>query len=162
LTKNEHFYRIHTLLRKQKSTTVKKNLFFLVMLFPLLAQAQQFSGSEKGNFTVIVTDGTYSSKNSPQRPPGGKFRDPIRSLGMVDAIQAGAFLERPDYGKEGFLLIFCVNESIGGKQGSLFMNGETFKGVYRLIRQKMKADEETPPGMTLYRLEGTVFFLGIS
>ena len=142
---------------------MKKSLLFLVILFPLLAQAQQFSGSEKGNFTVIVTDGTYSNKNSPQRPPGGsKFKDPIRSLGMVDAIQAGAFLERPDFGKEGFLLIFCVNESIGGKQGSLFMNGETYKGVYRLIRQKMKANEETPPGMTLYRLEGTVFFLGIS
>lgn len=123
----------------------------------------QFAGSDEGKFTVIVTDGTYSTKNSPQRTPGnGKFQDPIRPLGMVDAIQAGAFLERPDYGKEGFLLIFCVNESIGGKQGTLFINGEEFKGVYRLIRQKMKINEEIPPGMTHYRLEGTVFFLGIS
>ncbi|MBK7409636.1 MAG: hypothetical protein IPJ40_17275 [Saprospirales bacterium] len=142
-----------------------KKFFYLLMLiglFPALSKAQ-FTGSEKGNFTVIVTDGTYSSKNSPLRPPGdGRFKDPIRPLGMVDAIQAGAFLERPDYGKEGFLLIFCVNESIGGKQGTLVMNGEEFKGVYRIIRQKMKVNEEIPPGMTYYRLEGTVFFLGIS
>ena len=140
---------------------MKRFLLFIAALFPLIAQAQ-FGGSEKGGLTVIVTDGTYSTKNSPQRPPGGKFNDPIRPLGMVDAIQAGAFLEKPDYGKEGFLLIFCVNESIGGKQGTFVANGETFKGVYRLIRQKMKANEEVPPGMTLYRLEGTVFFLGIS
>jgi len=137
-------------------------LLMLPLLFPVLAQAQ-FTGSEKGGFTVIVTDGTYSDRNSPQRPPGdGRFKDPIRPLGMVDAIQAGAFLERPEYGKQGFLLIFCVNESIGGKQGTLFSNGEEFRGVYRLIRQKMRIDEEIPPGMTYYRLEGTVFFLGIS
>jgi len=140
---------------------VKKFLLILAALFPLLAYGQ-FSGTPKGNLTVIVTDGTYSTKNSPQRPPGGKFKDPIHPLGMVDAIQAGAFLEKPDYGLEGFLLIFCVNESIGGNQGTLVINGETFRGVYRLIRQKMKANEEVPPGMTLYRLEGTVFFLGIS
>ncbi|MBK6620763.1 MAG: hypothetical protein IPH04_00485 [Saprospirales bacterium] len=142
---------------------MKRLLILITAMLPMLLHAQ-FTGTtaKGGNLTVIVTDGTYSNKNSPLRPPGGKFKDPIRSLGMVDAIQAGAFIDRPDYGLEGFLLIFCVNESIGGMQGTHVANGETFKGVYRLIRQKMKANEEVPPGMTLYRLEGTVFFLGIS
>ena len=140
---------------------MKQILFILVLLLPLCAQAQ-FTGSEKGGITVIVTDGTYSSKHSPQRQPGGKFQDPIRPLGMMDAIQAGAFVDKPDFGKAGFILIFCVNDSIGGKQGSLVVNGEEYKGVYRLIRQKMRQDEEIPAGMTSYRLSGTVFFLGIS
>jgi hypothetical protein len=81
---------------------------------------------------------------------------------MMDAIQAGAFVDKPDFGKSGFILIFCVNDSIGGKQGSLVVNGEEYKGVYRLIRQKMRLDEDIPAGMTSYRLSGTVFFLGIS
>lgn len=147
-------------MRKRK--TVKAIPFFLMIFLPLLAQAQ-FKGAEKGGgLTVIVTDGTYNSKHAPQRPPGGKFQDPIMPIGLMDAIQAGAFVDRPDFGKAGFILIFCVNDSVGGKQGTLMVNGEEYKGIYRLIRQKMSLDEEIPPGMTPYRLGGTVFFLGIS
>jgi hypothetical protein len=134
----------------------------LLMLFPLLANAQ-FQPSGDGSLTIIVTDGTFKSKDSPQRPPGDvDLRDPIRPLGMMDAIQAGAFIERPDFGRAGFILIFCVNDSIGGKQGTITINGNTYTGVYRLIRQKMSLNEEVPKGMTNYRLEGTVYFLGIS
>lgn len=134
---------------------------FFVLFLPLLAQAQ-FKPSENG-LTVIVTDGTFAGTDSPARPPGeGEFSDPIRSLGMMDAIQAGAFTERPLYGKVGFLLVFCVNDSIGGEQGTLTIHGRSYKGIYRLIRQKMSADEEIPEGMTKYRLKGTVYFLGIS
>ena len=81
---------------------------------------------------------------------------------MAEAIQAGAFLDRPLFGVSGFLLIFCVNDSISGQQGDLVVNGETYKGVYRLIRQKLSPDEEVPQGMETYRLSGTVYFLGIS
>jgi hypothetical protein len=141
---------------------MKHFIFALVLLLPALAQAQ-FSGSEKGGLTVIVTDGTIGGKNSPQRPPGdSRFQDPIRPMGMVDAIQAGAFTEKPEYGKAGFILIFCVNDAVGGKQGTLTVNNQTYRGIYRLIRQKFRADEEVPKGMTAYRLTGTVFFLGIS
>lgn len=83
-------------------------------------------------------------------------------MGMVDAIQAAAFTERPEFGKAGFILIFCVNDTVGGKQGSITINGQTYKGIYRLIRQKNSVNERTPTGMTNYRLEGTVFFLGVS
>ncbi len=137
-------------------------LLLLVALLPFAVQAQ-FSGSTDDGLTIIVTDGTYQASDSPQRAPGNaEYRDPIRPLGMVDAIQAGAFLVRPRYGKVGFILIFCVNDSVGGKQGTLEMNGQTFQGIYRLIRQKIRPDEEIPAGMTTYRLGGTVFFLGIS
>jgi len=81
---------------------------------------------------------------------------------MSDAIQAAAFLDRPDYGITGFLLVFCVNDSIGEQYGLLEVNGEMFRGVYRLIRQKLTRDEAIPEGMRPYRLTGTVFFLGIS
>jgi hypothetical protein len=146
----------------RKRNTVKTIPFLLMIFLPFLAQAQ-FTGSEKGGgLTVIVTDGTFNSKHAPQRKPGGKFTDPIRPIGMMEAIQAGAFVERPDFGKAGFILIFCVNDSVGGKQGTLVVNGEEYKGIYRLIRQKMSVDEEIPPGMAPYRLGGTVFFLGIS
>ena len=140
-----------------------KNLLTLLLLgLPLLASAQ-FSQMEKSGITIIVTDGTYDSQHSPQRAPGdAKYTDPIRSLGMVDAIQAGAFTTRPKYGKFGFLLVFCVNDSVGGKQGTLEMDGNTYYGIYRLIRQKISVDEEVPEGMTSDRLKGTVFFLGIS
>ena len=122
----------------------------------------QFSPTDNG-LTIIVTDGTNDGKNSQLQPPSDvKLRDPIRPLGMTDAIQAGAFLERPQYGITGFLLIFCVNDSIGGQQGTLNVKGQILNGVYRLIRQKMYADEPIPVGMTPFRLAGTVYFLGIS
>jgi hypothetical protein len=140
-----------------------KHLFFgIIFLIPVLATAQ-FSKVDASQLSVIVTDGTYESTHSPQREPGSaKYTDPIRSLGMADALQAGAFTVRPKYGKMGFLLVFCVNDSIGGKQGTLELNGNTYYGIYRLIRQKLSLDEEIPEGMTSYRIVGTVFFLGIS
>lgn len=140
-----------------------KHLFFtLIFLIPIIATAQ-FSKVDQSQLSVIVTDGTYESTHSPQRAPGSaKYTDPIRSLGMADAIQAGAFTVRPKYGKVGFLLVFCVNDSVGDKQGTLELNGNTYYGIYRLIRQKLTLDEEVPEGMTSYRIIGTVFFLGIS
>ncbi|MCB0569146.1 MAG: hypothetical protein KDC66_05260 [Phaeodactylibacter sp.] len=142
-----------------------KHIFILLgFLLPAMAHAQ-FTGSatpKGGGLTVIVTDGTLDARHSPQRPPGGRFQDPIRPLGMVDAIQAGAFVERPDYGLTGFILIFCVNDTVGGKQGAYTINGQTYRGIYRLIRQKIREDEQVPETMTTYRLAGTVFFLGIS
>ena len=141
---------------------MKHFILCLLITLPVLAQAQ-FTRSGDDGLTIIVTDGTYNARNSPQRPPGdAEYRDPIRPLGMVDAIQAGAFVVRPEFGKVGFILIFCVNDSVGGKQGTLEMNGQTFQGIYRLIRQKIEPNEEIPDGMTTYRLQGTVFFLGIS
>ena len=141
---------------------MKRIIIALALLLPALVQAQ-FSGSEKGGLTVIVTDGTIGGKNSPLRPPGdSRFQDPINPMGMVDAFQAAAFTEKPQYGKAGFILIFCVNDAIGGKQGTLNINGQTYKGIYRLIRQKHSPVEQLPKGMTTYRLSGTVFFLGIS
>ncbi|MBK8042073.1 MAG: hypothetical protein KBG02_05875 [Haliscomenobacter sp.] len=134
---------------------------FLLFL-PFLASAQ-FQGQAKGKgLTIIVTDGTMSAKDSPLNPPGPNMKDPIRPLGMEETIQAGAFLDRPVYGEYGFILIFSVGDSVGGKQGELEFNGEVYKGVYRLIRQKMKSDEIIPKGKTGYRLQGLVFFLGIS
>lgn len=134
-----------------------------LLFLPMLLSAQ-FTPMEKG-LTIIVTDGTDLGTDSPIQVEGPNDRllqDPIRPLGMTDAIQAGAFLERPTYGLAGFLLVFCVNDSIGEEQGTLDVNGETVKGVFRLIRQKFSLDEEIPPGMTTYRLSGTVYFLGIS
>ena len=142
---------------------MKRIFLFAALLLPLCLEAQFKGTDDSGGLTVVVTDGTYDANHSPQRPPGNaKYKDVIRPIGMVDAIQAGAFVERPKYGKVGFLLIFCVNDSVGGKQGSYTVNGQTYVGIYRLIRQKVKLDEEVPPGMTTYRLSGTVFFLGIS
>ena len=135
-------------------------------LTPVLSYAQ-FQGKPTGKgLTVIVTDGTYGGKNSPLSTgaggPKSQFKDPIRPLGMEEAIQAGAFLERPIYGEFGYILVFCVGDSIGGKQGELEFNGESYKGVYRLIRQKVSAKETIPKNKTPYKLEGLVFFLGIS
>jgi hypothetical protein len=139
-------------------------ILILLLALPLLASAQFApKGGDGENLTVIVTDGTFKAHDSPQRPPSdAKYTDPIRPLGMVEALQAGAFLEAPKYGKAGFILIFCVNDSVGGKQGTLERNGTVYKGVYRLIRQRMSINEAVPEGMTTYKLEGTVFFLGIS
>ncbi|MEM9919170.1 MAG: hypothetical protein AAF990_13795 [Bacteroidota bacterium] len=138
-------------------------LLFLLcsFLLPSISQAQ-FTPSESG-LTILVTDGTQQGRKSVQQAPGSVLLpDPIRPLGMTDAIQAAAFLERPDFGLMGFILVFCVNDSIDGRQGDLEINGEVYKGVYRLIRQKIAVDEVIPVGMTTFRLSGTVFFLGIS
>lgn len=135
----------------------------LLLSLPLWCQAQFSSTDTNEGLTIIVTDGTLGGQDSPLRPPSNlKYQDPIRPLGMEEAIQAGAFLTRPDYGKMGYLLVFCVGDKIGGQQGSLLVNGQIVKGVFRLIRQKLKRDEEIPEGMTSYRLKGTVYFLGIS
>jgi hypothetical protein len=145
----------------------KISLLILVMLFLGLQAYGQFVPTDESKITIIVTDGTVSGKDSPLNPGGGagvgsKFSDPIRALGMTDALQAGAFLDRPRFGKEGFLLIFSVSDSIGGKQGTLMVNGRAVKGVYRLIRQKLRKDEMIPKGMTTYRITGTIYILGIS
>jgi len=141
------------------------NLGLLLCFFltPFIASAQ-FTVTDKTNLTIIVTDGTVSGKDSPLNPGSGdsEYTDPIRPLGMTQALQAGAFLDRPRYGKAGFLLVFCVSDSIGGMQGTLMVNGRAVKGVYRLIRQKLSIDEVTPKGMTTYILSGTVYILGIS
>ena len=147
----------------KRKTTMRFIFSFLFLLFlPFLAQAQ-FSTAENG-LTIIVTDGTEIGKKSiPQAPGfGEELVDPIRPLGMSDAIQAAAFLDRPVYGKAGFLLIFCVNDSIGDQQGILIVNGKVERGVYRLIRQKISIDEEIPEGMLPYRLSGKVYLLGLS
>ncbi len=142
------------------------------LLFAITLSAQ-FQPVEKEQLTIIVTDGTDAGKRSEvvQTPkgvgPGGaanklEFTDPIRPLGMSHAIQAAAFLERPIYGRAGFLLIFCVNDSIGDEQGTYETNGQTYKGVYRLIRQKFTPEEPIPEGMAPYMISGTVFILGVS
>lgn len=145
----------------------------------------QFKPTEKG-LTIMVTDGTDRGKNSELQSKndiptsydvivtnkagkgGAKtknrivFTDPINELGMTDCIQAAAFLERPKYGKAGFMLVFSINDAIGGKQGTLLMNGVEYKGVYRIIRQKNGNDQPTPEGMAIYKIEGTFFLLGMS
>lgn len=142
--------------------------FSLLFALPLLGFGQ-FSAVDQSPFTIIVTDGTISNKDAPLTKatgnapgPSVEYTDPIRSLGMRETIQAGAFLDRPIYGRKGFLLVFSAGDSIGGMQGSLYVNGTEVKGVYRLIRQKLGPNEEVPKGMTTYILEGTVYFLGIS
>jgi hypothetical protein len=140
-----------------------KNLIVILILsiLPNLIFAQ-FTPSDNG-LTIIVTDGTNHGKKSLLQPPSDvRLQDPIRPLGMTDAIQAGAFLERPQYGITGYLLIFCVNDSIGDQQGTLNVKGQIMFGVYRLIRQKLVPNEAIPEGMTPFRLSGTVYFLGIS
>lgn len=142
-------------------------LIFIVWAFGTFAAFGQFKGQPTGKgLTVIVTDGTYGGKDSPLSTGSGgaksQFKDPIRPLGMEQAIQAGAFLERPIYGEYGYILVFCVGDSIGGKQGEYEFNGELYKGVYRLIRQKVSPKESVPKNKTGYKLEGLVFFLGVS
>lgn len=163
-----------------------KNLFVLCCAFLFVTSVNaQFKPSEK-ELLIIVTDGTDDGKNSEVVTPrdiptsygdvgsggkGGKttakgglvFTDPIRSLGMTDCIQAAAFLERPTHGKLGYMLIFSVNDAIGGKQATMTaQDGKTYKGVYRLVRQKSSSDESIPAGMTTYKVAGTFFLLGIS
>ena len=150
----------------------------------------QFKPTKKG-LTIIVTDGTEKAKHSKiadgndiptsyeyvgknGKGKAGKssaksksknamvFTDPIRELGMTDCIQAAAFLERPKYGRVGFMLIFSLNDSIGGKQATLIKDGKSYKGVYRLIKQKTSSKEAIPQGMTSYKAEGTFLLLGIS
>ena len=158
-----------------------KNTLF-ICLFSLLGGSAfaQFQPSEEG-LIIMVSDGTDRGRNSElatkgdlptsydqtgaQRSAtatGPAFTDPIRALGMADCIQAAAFLERPQYGKVGFFLIFSVNDAIGGQQGTHYVDGKTYKGVFRLIRQKTTINEEVPPGMTPYRIQGTFFILGVS
>jgi len=161
---------------------------FICLLFLCTSADAQFKLTEEG-LTIIVTDGTESGRNSELRPPnelypkgktdkdvpdsydqmGGRFedgklvlKDPIRELGMADCIQAAAFLERPKYGITGFMLIFSLNDAIGGKQAELIKDGRTYYGVYRLIRQKLSSEEVVPVGMTSYQIAGTFLLLGIS
>ncbi|MEL6865227.1 MAG: hypothetical protein AAFP19_12445 [Bacteroidota bacterium] len=154
-------------------------LFICFLSFSAISHAQ-FKASEDG-LTIMVSDGTQTGRNSDTQAPSDiptsydqvgrksgastsrlQFTDPIRELGMTECIQAAAFLERPEYGKVGFMLIFSVNDSIGGKQATLKVNGNSYKGVYRLIRQKTAVDEPIPEGMAAYRAIGTFFLLGIS
>lgn len=154
-------------------------LLFGLFFFSTTAVAQ-FQPTSDG-LIIKVSDGTDAGRDSKLTSKGevptsydqiGKskgtattgavFTDPIVALGMTDCIQAAAFLERPQYGKAGFLLIFCVNDSIGGKQGTLSIDGKNHQGVYRLIRQKSSANEEIPVGMTSYRIQGTFYLLGVS
>ena len=134
-----------------------------LFLLPVLSAAQ-FVPADSTELTIIVTDGTLSGKDIPRTPPVGAidYRDPIRPLGLRESIQAGAFLYRPTHGRLGFLLVFCVNDSIGGEQGTIELYGQTYRGVYRLIRPKISPDEEVPKGMTTYHMIGTVYLLGIS
>lgn len=144
-------------------------------LFAFTSANAQFSPSEE-DLMIIVSDGTVDGKNSKtlpksdipdsydqMTPKGVKFTDPIRSLGMTNCIQAAAFLERPQYGKTGYMLIFSINDSIGGKQATLnAKDGQSYQGVYRIIRQKTDDAELVPAGMTGYRVSGTFFLLGMS
>lgn len=143
-------------------------LLLCFLTFPSLSQGQ-FTPDVTRPLTIIATDGTYSAKDSPlnQRPgarsaPGPTFTDPIRPLGMRTAFQVGAFLERPLYGKMGYLLIFSVNDSIGGEQGILEVNGQIVKGVYRLIRPRSSSEEPPPKGASIYTVSGTIYLLGVS
>jgi len=150
-------------------------LTFCCALFAFTAAQAQFSPSEE-DLMIIVSDGTVDGKHSKTvtksdipdsydqiTPKGVKFTDPIRSLGMTDCIQAAAFLERPKFGKTGYMLIFSINDSIGGKQATLnAKDGQSYQGVYRIIRQKTNSDEPVPAGMTGYKVSGTFFLLGMS
>lgn len=151
------------------------SLILVLSIFPLLASAQ-FKPMADG-LIIYVTDGTdLGTDSKPRLTPKSysemptsysttnklQFNDIIRPLGMETSIQAAAFLERPTYGLKGYLLVFCVNDSIGGKQGYFEENGNTHYGVYRLIRPKENADEPVPDGMTEYNLSGMVFILGVS
>jgi hypothetical protein len=153
-----------------KKRPMKHAILFLFCFcsLPVLSQGQ-FTPNSSRPLTIIATDGTYSAKDSPikrargaEPTPGQRFFDPIRPLGMKTALQVGAFLERPLYGKVGYLLIFSVNDSIGGEQGILEVNGQIVKGVYRLIRPMSSADEEIPEGATKYEVTGTIYLLGVS
>lgn len=170
---------------------MRNTIALLLLLFVGTTSFAQFKKTEKG-LTIMVTDGSEKGKNSKTQSgndiptsydyvqgKNGKgkgkvgssknraknqlvFKDPIRELGMKESIQAAAFLERPKYGKIGYMLIFCVNDAIDGQQGTLELHGKTYKGIYRLIRQKSSSKEPIPEGMTGYQIKGTFFLLGIS
>ncbi len=161
---------------------MKIYLSIFCLLFLSSSLSAQFQPSDKG-LIIKVSDGTDKGRDSKRMTPKGDiptsydqigqrkgkpatkpspFTDPIRELGMTDCIQAAAFLERPEFGKAGFFLIFSVNDSIGGQQGTHTVDGATYHGVYRLIRQKSTPSETIPKGMTSYRIQGTFFILGIS
>ena len=162
----------------------------ICFVFAFTTTNAQFKSTEKG-LTIIVSDGTDDGRHSKvsndrdiptpfghisgkNKGSNGKnsnqsksknpllFTDPIRELGMTDCIQAAAFLERPRYGKKGFMLIFSINDSIGGKQAKLIKDGKTYNGVYRLVKQKTSSNETIPKGMTTYQVQGTFLLLGIS
>jgi len=155
---------------------------FTLIFFFTTNGFSQFQPTKDG-LIIMVSDGTENGRDSKltgkgdipasyeytdrKTAKGAKkntttFTEPIRPLGMTECIQAAAFLERPEFGKKGYLLIFSLNDSIGGKQGTLEANGKTYKGVYRIVRQKSSSSEKTPKGMTNYRMQGTFFLLGIS
>ena len=158
------------------------SLLFGLFLFSASAFAQ-FQPTQEG-LIIRVSDGTEKGRNSELATKGdipasydavdgklGKsassanqsaFTDPIYEFGMSNCIQAAAFLDRPVFGKAGFMLIFSLNDSIGGNQGTYTAGGKTYKGVYRLIRQKSSPNEVVPPNMTSYRIEGTFFLIGSS
>ncbi|MEO1258860.1 MAG: hypothetical protein AAFZ15_08675 [Bacteroidota bacterium] len=158
-----------------------KYFSLLFCLFVCSATAiAQFQPTQEG-LIIRVSDGTERGRNSELSTKGdiptsydvidGKkgaaanqsaFTDPIYEFGMSNCIQAAAFLERPVFGKAGFMLIFSLNDSIGGNQGTYTAGGQTYKGVYRLIRQKTSPSEVVPPNMTSYRIEGTFFLIGSS
>ncbi|MEM6966275.1 MAG: hypothetical protein AAF573_16045 [Bacteroidota bacterium] len=157
------------------------------LLFVMSSVQAQFNPTKDG-LMILVSDGTDKAKNSEIVSPKGipdsydqisrrrggsasakgsqkdqlRFTDPIRELGMKNCIQAAAFLKRPQYGKKGFMLIFSINDAIGGQQATIEMDGKTYKGVYRLVKQKTSSDEKIPEGMTNYKIEGKFFLLGIS
>ena len=165
-----------------------RNLILLLFSLPFVLTAQgpvEFKPVEEERLTILVTDGTDAGRDSKLQPKSAKakpkgnqvpksygmdggrigelvFTDPIKPLGLDDSIQAAAFLERPKYGRAGFMLIFSVNDSIGGKQGTYIANGVEYKGVYRIIRQKYTPEEPIPPGMAAYKIMGTIFILGVS
>ncbi len=147
-----------------------------LFLLPLEARAQ-FTPKADKPLTIIATDGTFDGKDTPVRAnitraaagsgtgtasAPNPFTDPIRPLGMRRAMQAGAFLERPLYGKVGYLLIFSLNDSIGGQQGVLEVNGQVLRGVYRLIRPLTNGEETIPKGESIYEVGGTIYILGVS
>ena len=154
---------------------MKYLLTFCCALFAFTSANAQFSPSEE-DLMIIVSDGTVDGKHSKVvaksdipdsydqiTPKGVAFTDPIRSLGMTDCIQAAAFLDRPKFGKTGYMLIFSINDSIGGKQATLVArDGQSYQGVYRIIRQKLSSEEAVPAGMTGYKVSGTFFLLGMS
>ena len=155
---------------------MKYLLTFCCVFFALTAANAQFEANDE-DLMILVSDGTSDGKHSKgiiksnipesyDQVDGAKklvLDAPIRSLGMTDCIQAAAFLERPTHGILGYMLIFSVNDSIGGKQANITMsNGQTYSGVYRLIRQKTSAEEAIPAGMTTYSVSGTFFLLGMS
>lgn len=160
---------------------MKYLLTFCCALLAFTTAQAQFHPDDEG-LMIMVSDGTANGKNSDVITPkdipssygddGGKttqpkngivFTDPIRSLGMTDCIQAAAFLERPIYGKLGYMLIFSVNDAIGGKQATYTaQDGRSYQGVYRIVRQKSSAEEAIPAGMTTYKVAGTFFLLGTS